>query len=227
MTGDHGEALAAALAQDAHALELAPTAHQIDTLIGYIGLLERWNSVYNLTAIRDPGAMLTQHVVDCLATIRPLQRATMGRRINVLDVGSGGGLPGLVIATMLEHTQVTCVDTVGKKAAFVQQAAGELGLKNLRSLHARVERIGPASFDAICCRAFASLRTVVQLTERLLKPDGVWMAMKGQVPSQEIAEVGATADVFHVEPLSVPRLAADRCLVWMRRHAEVNPLPTL
>ncbi|MFM7331625.1 MAG: 16S rRNA (guanine(527)-N(7))-methyltransferase RsmG, partial [Brachymonas sp.] len=137
-------------------------------------------------------------------------------KASMLDVGSGGGLPGVVLAIMLPQIQVTCVDTVGKKAAFVQQVAGELSLKNLRGVHSRVEQMQTAPFDVITSRAFASLLDFVQLTRSHLKPQGVWMALKGKQPEEEIAAVPADVSVFHVEQLAVPGLDAERCIVWMR-----------
>ncbi len=201
-------------------LGLAPSAEQAQALHGFLGLLARWNGVYNLTAVRDPAAMRIQHLADCLAVVPPLARHSLATRWDVrgrlLDVGSGGGLPGVVIATLLPGWDVTCVDTVGKKAAFVRQVAGDLGLKNLSAAHSRVEALTTAPFDVITSRAFATLADFVTLTRPLLAPGGVWMAMKGQRPDVEIAALPAEAEVFHVEQLQVPQLDAQRCLVWMR-----------
>lgn len=194
---------------------------QRDALLAYLALLQRWNATYNLTAVRDPAAMLTQHLADCLAVVPALQRH-YGRpppAMRVLDVGSGGGLPGVVVAVLLPMLDVTCVDTVGKKAAFVRQAAAALALPNLHAVHARVEALQAAPFDLITCRAFASLTDFVRLTRTQLAPSGVWLAMKGRRPDDEIDALPASVQVFHVEPLTVPGLAADRCLVWMRPGA--------
>jgi 16S rRNA (guanine527-N7)-methyltransferase len=158
--------------------------------------------------------MLTQHLFDCLAVIEPLRRVAGAGRL--LDVGSGGGLPGVVIALLCPGWQVVCVDTVGKKAAFIQQAAVELRLPNLRAQHARVESLALPPFDVITSRAFASLQDFVRLTRTSLAPGGVWMAMKGKRPDDELAGLPADIDVFHVEQLTVPDLAAERCIVWMR-----------
>jgi 16S rRNA (guanine527-N7)-methyltransferase len=184
---------------------------------GYLALLSRWNSTYNLTAVRDPAQMLVQHLADCLAVIPPLRRRLAevpARRL--LDAGSGGGLPGLVIAAMEPGLDVTCVDSVGKKAAFVRQAAGELGLRNLHAEHARVEQWRAPPFDLITARAFASLVDLVRLTRPLLAVGGAWLAMKGRKPDEEIAVLPVDIEVFHVEPLQVPVLDAERCIVWMR-----------
>lgn len=209
--------LRAALTEIGHTLALGLTETQLDRLLAYLALLQRWNATYNLTAVRDPAQMLTQHLADCLAVIDPLRRhlaMTAGRRI--LDVGSGGGLPGTVIAALNPNVQVTCVDTVGKKAAFIRQAAGELALKNLSAEHARVEQLKAAPFDVIVSRAFAALGDFTRLTRQHLAPQGVWMAMKGKTPDDEMAQLPADLTVFHVEQLSVPGLQAARCLVWIR-----------
>lgn len=208
--------LEASLAGAAKALQLSLSAEQSGRLVEFVELLSRWNRTYNLTAVRDRSDMLTHHVVDCLAALLPLRRklsALAPRRI--LDVGSGGGLPGVVLAVMQGEDRVTCVDSVGKKAAFVRQVAGSLGLDNLDVRHARVEAIS-GRFDLITARAFASLVDFTRLTAGLLADGGIWMAMKGKKPADEILALPPSVEVFHVEPLSVPDLAAERCLVWMR-----------
>lgn len=187
---------------------------QLEKLAAYAALLQRWNATYNLTAVRTVDEILTHHLADCLAVVPPLGRQGTGGRL--LDVGSGGGLPGVVIAAMLPKWDVTCVDTVGKKAAFGRQAAGVLGLPNLHAAHARVEALKAPAFDVITARAFASLADLVKLTRAQLAPSGVWMAMKGRAPEDEIRALPDDVDMFHVEPLDVPGLDAQRCLVWMR-----------
>jgi 16S rRNA (guanine527-N7)-methyltransferase len=204
-----------ALQAGLHVLGLGLDPAAIDRLLGYLDLIARWARVYNLTAVRDPAQMLTQHLLDSLAVVGPLQRERpqSGR---LLDVGSGAGLPGVVIAIALPAWQVVCIDAVAKKARFVQQAAAELGLANLTAEHGRVEAPSSAApFDVIASRAFASLADFVALTECRLAADGVWMAMKGRRPDDEMAALrpGITATV---EPLQVPGLSAERCLVWLR-----------
>jgi 16S rRNA (guanine527-N7)-methyltransferase len=183
----------------------------------YLDLLAKWNSAYNLTSVRDPAQMRAQHLADCLAVVAPLRRelgsATAAR---ILDVGSGAGLPGVVLAIAEPGWDVTCVDAVGKKAAFIRQVAGELALPNLHAEHRRVETMDATPFDVITARAFASLADFTQLTRNLLAPRGLWMAMKGKRPDDEIAALPPGVTAFHVELIDVPRLAADRCLVWMR-----------
>ena len=200
-------------------LGLTLAANQVDQLLAYLDLLQKWNRVYNLTAVREPAEMLTHHLLDSLAAIAPLRRHTEGGATRLLDVGSGGGLPGVVIAIICPEIAVSCVDTVGKKAAFIQQVAATLKLSNLRGVHARVESIGAeegGGFDVVCSRAFASLFDFTTWSKAALKPRGVWMAMKGKHPAEEIAALSGDVDVFHVEPLAVPGLDAERCIVWLR-----------
>lgn len=200
-------------------LGLALGADQVDQLLAYLALLQKWNRVYNLTAVRDPAEMLTHHLLDSLAAVGPLRRHTGGRPLWLLDVGSGGGLPGVVIAIICPELDVTCVDTVGKKAAFIQQAAATLKRPNLRGVHARVETLGVGQgtgFDVITSRAFASLVDFTAWSRPALNPGGVWMAMKGKHPAEEIAALPPDVAMFHVEQLAVPGLDAERCIVWMK-----------
>jgi len=210
----HRDALLAA----ANTLGVTVDSAAAEQLLAYLAMLQQWNRVYNLTALRDPDEMLSHHLVDCLAVLPALVRHAAGRPLRILDVGSGGGLPGVVLAVLQPSWQVSCVDTVSKKASFVRQVAAELGLSNLRALHARVETLDPKAgrFDVITSRAFASLADFTALTEPLLADDGVWMAMKGKLPLEEQAALPASLTVFHVEQLTVPGLDAQRCLVWLR-----------
>lgn len=206
------------------ALGLQLSDEQVSLLLDYLALLQKWNKVYNLTAVRDPAEMMTHHLLDSLAAVGPLLRQTGGQPIKLLDVGSGGGLPGVVIAITCPQIQVSCVDTVGKKAAFIQQASAALKLPNLRGVHARVESLKAeegAGFDVVCSRAFASLGDFTVWSSLALKPGGVWMAMKGKHPSEEIAALPASVVVFHVEQLVVPGLDAERCIVWLRPSPSV------
>ena len=200
-------------------VELTPT--QLDQLQRYLALVQKWNKVYNLTALRDPADMLTHHLFDSLSAIAPLQRqlAQMGvplAQARLLDVGSGAGLPGVVMAICCPGLSVACVDTVGKKAAFVQQVALELRLPNLRGVHARVESL-TEQFDVVSSRAFASLVDFTTWSRAALAPHGVWLAMKGKHPVDEIAALPTDVAVFHVEQLHVPALDAERCIVWLNR----------
>jgi len=191
---------------------------QTQLLLDYMALIQKWNKVYNLTALRDPADMLSHHLLDSLTAISPLSRHTQGKPVQVLDVGSGGGLPGVVLAICRPELNVTCVDTVAKKAAFVQQVAVSLKLPNLRGIHARVESLTDP-YQVVCSRAFASLPDFVTWSRSALADDGVWMAMKGKHPQDEIDALPADVKVFHVEPLNVPGLDVDRCMVWMKPEA--------
>ena len=196
-------------------LGLSLSDAQFGQLLAYLALIQKWNRVYNLTAVRDPQDMLRHHLLDSLTAVAPLVRHTRGQPAKVLDVGSGGGLPGIVLAICRPELEVSCVDTVGKKAAFIAQVAASLKLPNLHGLHARVETLaGP--FDVVCCRAFAALPDFVTWSRGALAPQGVWMAMKGKHPQAEIDGLPADVQVFHVEPLTVPGLDVERCMVWMR-----------
>lgn len=213
------QALRARLDQGLSELGLDLSQHQQGQLMAYLGLIKKWNQVYNLTAVRDEAEMLSHHLLDSLAALAALQKhlADRAQGARLLDVGSGAGLPGVVFAIGCPELQVSCVDTVGKKAAFIQQAAASLGLKNLQGVHARVEALqGP--FELIASRAFASLPDFCAWSRQALAPGGVWLAMKGKQPSDELAALPPEVDVFHVEPLSVPGLGAQRCIVWMRLH---------
>ena len=203
------------LRSGAKALGLDLSDEQVQRLLDYVALIQKWNKVYNLTALRDPADMLTHHLLDSLTAVAPLSRHTQGQSIKVLDVGSGGGLPGVVLAICMPELNVTCVDTVAKKAAFVQQVAVSLKLPNLRGLHARVESLTDP-YQVICSRAFASLPDFVTWSRSALAEGGVWMAMKGKHPQGEIDALPDDVKVFHVEPLTVPVLDVERCMVWMR-----------
>ena len=215
------DSLESGLRSGAAALQLRLSDAQVSQLLTYLALLQKWNKVYNLSAVRQPQEMLSQHLLDSLAAVPPLQRHLDAAELaspRLLDVGSGGGLPGVVFAICCPGLAVDCVDAVGKKAAFIQQAAAQLQLPRLRGIHNRVEAVaGP--YDVVSCRAFASLPDFVRWSQHALAEGGVWLAMKGKHPEAELAEVAAEAEVFHVEQLSVPGLDADRCIVWMRPRA--------
>ncbi len=242
------------LEQAAVVLGLTLSLDQRTRLMDYLALIQKWNKVYNLTAVRDPADMMTHHLLDSLSVVSPLMRHTQGKPARVLDVGSGAGLPGVVLAIVCPELDITCVDTVGKKAAFIQNVINTLKLPNLRGIHARVEELKAPAFDVVTSRAFSSLVDFVTWTRFHVKQPtnsgegsanpadsqgstapvdgtgndglagetsntgqaGVWMAMKGKHPSDELAALPAAVEVFHVEPLVVPGLDAERCLVWMR-----------
>ena len=173
--------------------------------------------------------MLSHHLYDCMAIV-PAVRAKLAQTIHtlsdssirVLDVGSGAGLPGVVLAICEPGLQVCCIDAVEKKTAFLRQVTGQLRLDNLQAVHGRVEQLSvlqpAAQFQLITARAFSSLARLVEITPSLIADDGIWMAMKARDPKLEIDNLPAEIDVFHVEQLDVPGLDADRCLVWMRKR---------
>ncbi len=215
-----------ALQQGLDGLGLSVSQDQQSQLLAYLDLIAKWTKVYNLTAVRDADEMLTHHLLDSLAVIAPLRRelAKLPQPVvapdaspmfSLLDVGAGAGLPGIVIAITCPDIAVTCVDTVAKKAAFIQQVAATLKLPNLKGVHARVESL-TQPFDVVCSRAFASLIDFTSWSRSALAPHGVWMAMKGKHPHEELAVLPANTSVFHVEQLQVPGLDAERCIVWMR-----------
>ncbi len=209
-----------ALQKGLDGLGLALTPDQQNQLLAYMDLIAKWNKVYKLTAVRDADEMLTHHLLDSLAVIAPLRRELVklglptDRSYKLLDVGSGAGLPGIVIAITCPEVSVTCVDTVAKKAAFIQQVSATLKLSNLKGLHARVESL-TEPFDVVCSRAFASLVDFTTWSQSALADHGVWMAMKGKHPDQELALLPENVKVFHVEQLQVPGLDAERCIIWM------------
>ena len=210
------------LEQALPALGLSLSDGTITALLSYLELIQKWTKVYNLTAVRDPAEMLTHHLLDSLAVLAPLDRQLQLLRVDapdtpirLLDVGSGAGLPGIVIAICRPDITVHCVDTVAKKAAFIQQVAATLKLPNLRGLHARVESL-TEPYDVVSSRAFASLADFTNWSSGALASTGIWMAMKGKHPADEIAALPVMVDVFHVEQLTVPGLDAERCIVWMR-----------
>jgi 16S rRNA (guanine527-N7)-methyltransferase len=210
--------LDAPLADATRLLGLSLKPEQVGQLLGYLVLLHRWNAVHNLSAAQDPKALLQQHLLDCVAAVPSLQRHASGRALRVLDAGTGAGLPAVVWALALPDWSVTAVDSVGKKVAFLRQVAGELGISNLRPLHARLETLSGemGRFDVVTSRAFSSLRAFVTQTGHLVEPAGVWMAMKGKPTAAELSDLPPECELFHVEPLAVPGLDAQRCLVWLR-----------
>ena len=219
--------IAQGLSHGIESLSLNVAEPQQRQLLSYMALIQKWNKVYNLTALRQAQEILTHHLLDSLSAVSPLlghiakTKGDANAGIELLDVGSGGGLPGVVIAICCPNIRVTCVDTVSKKAAFVQQVAASLRLSNLRGVHARVESLtGP--YDVVCSRAFASLPDFVSWSAAALSDGGVWMAMKGKLPEAEMAALPSFAEVFHVEQLQVPGLEADRCMVWMKKPTTLS-----
>jgi 16S rRNA (guanine527-N7)-methyltransferase len=202
-------ALTPVLVDGIRELQLDLTEPQIEQLMDYLALLAKWNAVYNLTAVRDPAQMVVQHLLDSLAVVPAFTDAK-----NVLDVGAGGGLPGMVLAIARPDMQVSMIDTVHKKTAFLTQAKAELRLANVTVHTARVEQLQvPHRFDIITSRAFAELADFVNWSGHLLKEGGRFIAMKGVMPDEEIARLPAGWKVTEIRPLRVPRLNAERHLI--------------
>ena len=190
---------------------------QIEKLLDYLALLVKWNSVYNLTSVREPQQMVTQHLLDAMSALYAFKGAK-----KVLDVGTGGGLPGMVIAIWaLEaepQLQIHLIDTVKKKTAFLTQVKAELGLENVTVHSGHVEKLpSEESFDVITSRAFAELIDFVRLSGHLLEQDGSMIALKGKKPDEEIQRLPQEWEVEKVVPLTVPGMQAERHLVWMKR----------
>jgi len=209
------ETLAALLEEGLRELDIDLTAEQKGKLLDYVAFLAKWNAVYNLTAIRDPRQMLIQHILDSLSIVPHL--ATLGPA-TLLDVGSGGGLPGIVLAIVFPEWSITVNDIVQKKSAFQSQAKAELGLGNLSVVTGRVENLRPGievpgKFDAIVSRAFAELADFVTLARHLVADDGAIWAMKGVRPDGEIERLPEGAHVKQVIRLKVPALDAERHLI--------------
>ncbi|MCH9848601.1 MAG: 16S rRNA (guanine(527)-N(7))-methyltransferase RsmG [Betaproteobacteria bacterium] len=179
-------------------------------LLSYLALLDKWNKVYNLTAVREPLEMVTLHLLDSLSVLPYIK----GPRL--LDVGSGGGLPGIVLAICLPQLRVTTIDTVQKKTIFMRQVKGELGLDNLEVVHARVEAFEIEPFDQIISRAFAEIGLFIELTRHLMAKNGHWLAMKGVSPQHNLALLQGIKSTIH--PLSVAGLQAERHLAIIEQY---------
>jgi 16S rRNA (guanine527-N7)-methyltransferase len=202
--------------EGARALGLALDADQHAKLLAYLGLLAKWNGVYNLTAVRDPKAMVTQHLLDSLSAVPAFKDAH-----DVLDVGAGGGLPGLVLAIARPDIKVSLIDTVHKKTAFLTQVKAELGLANVTVYTMRVEQLQVKQpFDTITSRAFADLSDFVNWSGHLLADGGRFIAMKGVAPQEERDRLPAAWQVERVERLQVPGLDAERHLIFIHRKAQ-------
>ncbi len=196
------------LARGADTLGLALSPDQLDALLQYLDLMARWNRAYNLTAVREPQQMVVRHLLDSLA-IAPYLR---GQRL--IDVGTGGGLPGVPLAICCPQHEFHLLDSNGKKTRFLFQVKTALGLDTMSVHHARVETFRPEQdYDAVLSRAFASLDDMVTGCSHLLGPGGLFLAMKGVYPEQELAAVADRCDLRAVHKLSVPGLEEERHLV--------------
>lgn len=217
MTLSDRAGLKALLVEGIEALGLNLDQQQVEQMLAYLSLLSKWNSVYNLTAIRNPADMVRQHLLDSLSAVPAFADAG-----SVLDVGSGGGLPGIVLAIAYPQTPIAMIDTVSKKTAFQTQVKAELGLKNVTVYTGRVEQLKVSQpFQVITSRAFSELCNFIDWSGHLLAPGGQFIAMKGVNPQGEIERVPAGWQVTGVQPLQVPGLDAERHLVFARRSAEL------
>jgi 16S rRNA (guanine527-N7)-methyltransferase len=215
MSGFDRNTLTRALANGVQTLQLGLTDTQLGLLIDYLALLSKWNAVYNLTAVRDPAQMVTQHLLDALAAVPAFSHAR-----NVLDVGAGGGLPGIVLAIAYPGMQVSMIDTVRKKTAFLTQVKAELGLHNVTVHTARVEQLQvPHKFDVITSRAFAELADFINWSAHLLEDGGRFIAMKGVRPDAEMAALPSGWKLAEVRALQVPGLDAQRHLIVIEKGA--------
>ena len=208
----------ALLNEGAAKLTISFSIRQIDKLLDYLALLVKWNSIYNLTSVRDPQQMVIQHLLDAMSALFAFKGAK-----KVLDVGTGGGLPGIVIAIWAMEAepemQVHLIDTVKKKTAFLTQVKAELGLEQVTVHSGHVEKlVSENTFDVITSRAFAELIDFVKLSGHLLKQDGSMIALKGKMPEEEIQRLPLAWRVEKVESLSVPGMQADRHLVWIKKN---------
>ncbi len=195
-------------------MKLNLTEEQQQKLLGYLDLLTKWNSTYNLTALRNEELMLSHHVLDSLTLMPFLVNAK-----TMIDVGSGGGMPGIPTAIANPDLQITLLDANSKKTTFLQQAIIELGLNNVKVVTGRVEALLDQDFDVVTSRAFAELKDFVVLTKQLLGEGGQWIAMKGVYPYEEITQLPEGVEVVSVDKVSVPMLEAERHMVTMKLKA--------
>ena len=213
MKGFDKVALGAELSAGVASLGLPITEEQIEKMLAYLALLVKWNSIYNLTSIRDPQDMVKQHLLDSLSAVHAFTQAK-----NVLDVGSGGGLPGIILAIVFPSTSISMIDIVNKKTAFLTQVKAELKLKNVTVHTGRVELLKVENkFDVITSRAFSELNNFVNWSHHLLQEGGRFLAMKGVSPSHEIERLPEGWQVENIEPLHVPGLHVERHLVVIRK----------
>lgn len=192
-------------------MDIVLSNEQIQMIDAYSALLYKWNKTYNLTSITNNDDVLTHHILDSLAAV-PIFKRYVFEGAKVLDVGSGGGLPAIPLAIACPDVSVSLVETVGKKTAFLTQVALSLKLKNVKVFNSRVENLKNLSFDVISSRAFSSLENFINLSSHLIKPEGCWVALKGQVP---VDEINSIRDSFRTEivQISVPFLNEDRNIV--------------
>lgn len=189
------------------------TEQQIERLLGFLAMLERWNKTYNLTAVRDPLEMLRLHVLDSAAIHHYIDAAA-----NVIDVGSGAGLPGIPLAILNPQKQFTLLDSNGKKTRFIFQAIAELGLSNAQQVHQRVEQYQPqVGFDRVTSRAFSSLPKMLKQCDHLVADEGYFLAMKGKKPDLELSQITKAYKVVDVSKIVVPNVDGERHLIKIKK----------
>ncbi len=204
----HLKFLRPSLQQGLDALAIEVTEAQVDLLLQYLSLLEKWNRVYNLTAIKAPEEMLVKHLLDSLAILPHLTGSLW------IDVGTGAGLPGVPLAILSPDNQIDLLDSNSKKTRFLTQVKAELGLNNTQVIHERVECYQPAvSYDGVISRAFASINDMLYWTAHLLSEEGYWWAMKSQRNFEDLAALSSEVNIQNIIELSVPGLEAERMLL--------------
>ena len=194
-----------------NAMNLDLTMPQQLLLLEYVALLKKWNSTYNLTALRDENTMISHHLLDSLTLLPYVANAQ-----TLMDVGSGGGMPGIPTAICRPDLHITLLDSNTKKTTFLQQAVIELGLKNVTVASGRVEAMHDKKVDVVTSRAFAELHDFIALIKHLLNENGYWAAMKGVYPYEELENVPQNIEVYQIDKLNVPTLNAERHMVLMR-----------
>jgi len=216
-TSEH-EACKQLLENGVAALQLHLDSSQLNKLMAYLEMLIKWNAVYNLTSVRNPQEMVRQHLLDSLTATFAFNPAE-----NILDVGSGGGLPGIVLAIVYPDKKVALIDTVNKKTAFLKQVKAELGLKNVTVYTGRVEQLEVDELlDVITSRAFSELSNFVNWAGHLLTPEGSMIALKGQLPESEMEQLPSGWKIKKIQEVNVPGLDAQRHLLWLVRDPVIN-----
>ena len=215
MRGFDREKLSAVLNDGIDAMDLPLWAAQREQFMDYLALMAKWNGVYNLTSLRDPMQMVTHHLLDSLAAVSAFEGAK-----NVLDVGAGGGLPGIVLAIARPDMQVSLIDTVHKKTAFLTQVKAELGLKNVTVYTMKVQDLKAGPFDVITSRAFADLSDFVNWSGHLLEEGGRFIALKGTAPADEQERLPGEWKVRELRPIKVPKVEAERHLVFIEKSKQ-------
>ena len=211
------EKLSQILSDGIDEMDLPLWAAQREQLMDYLALMAKWNGVYNLTSLRDPLQMVTHHLLDSLAAVSAFQDAK-----NVLDVGAGGGLPGIVLAIARPDMQVSLIDTVHKKTAFLTQVKAELGLTNVTVYTMKVQDLKAGPFDTITSRAFADLSDFVNWSGHLLAEGGRFIALKGTAPPEEQERLPGEWKVKELRPIKVAKLEAERHLVFIEKAAQTS-----